>query len=157
MCNEGSDTVSILSAGNRLVRRTVHRGLDRPFAVAITQRQNQFGFTAGGPVVIPKLFNGRNKVFFFGDYEGFRRVQGTVLTGSVPSVAERSSGYTNFQDLIAAQSGTLTDALGRTMPMGTILDPATTRQISPGVYVRDPFGTCGSGPPGLPLRLLVAT
>ena len=111
-------------------------------------RQNQFGFTAGGPVVIPKLFNGRNKVFFFADYEGLRRVQGTVLTGSVPSVAERDSGYTNFQDLIAAQSGTVTDALGRTMPVGTILDPATTRQISPGVYVRDPFGTCGSAPAG---------
>jgi hypothetical protein len=111
-------------------------------------RQNQFGFTAGGPVVIPKVFNGRNKVFFFGDYEGLRRVQGTVLTGSVPSLAERSSGYTNFQDLIAAQSGTVTDALGRTMPAGTILDPATTRQISPGVYVRDPFGTCGSAPAG---------
>jgi Carboxypeptidase regulatory-like domain/TonB-dependent Receptor Plug Domain/TonB dependent receptor len=111
-------------------------------------RQNQFGFTAGGPVVIPKVFNGRNKVFFFGDYEGLRRVQGTVLTGSVPSLAERSTGYTNFQDLIAAQSGTVTDALGRTMPAGTILDPATTREISPGVYVRDPFGTCGSAPAG---------
>src|SRR5881396_443261 len=46
-------------------------------------RQNQFGFSAGGPVVIPKIFNGRNKVFFFGDYEGLRRVQGTILTGSV--------------------------------------------------------------------------
>jgi hypothetical protein len=111
-------------------------------------RQNQFGFTAGGPVIIPKVFNGRNKVFFFGDYEGLRRVQGTVLTGAVPSVAERSSGYTNFQDLIAAQSGTVTDALGRTMPSGTILDPATTRQISPGVFVRDPFGSCGSAPAG---------
>ena len=111
-------------------------------------RQNQFGFTAGGPVVIPHVFDGRNKVFIFGDYQGLRRVQGTILSGAVPSDAERSSGYTNFQDLIAAQSGTLTDALGRTMPRGTILDPATTRQISPGVYVRDPFGTCGSAGAG---------
>ena len=110
-------------------------------------RQNQFGFTAGGPVVIPKLFNGRNKVFFFGDYEGFRRVQGTVLTGSVPSVAERSSGYTNFQDLIAAQSGTVTDALGRVMPVGTVLDPATTRAVAGG-FVRDPFGSCANAPAG---------
>ncbi len=111
-------------------------------------RQNQFGFTAGGPVVIPKVFNGRNKVFFFGDYEGLRRAQGTVQTGSVPTAAEVASGYTNFQDLITGQSGTQTDALGRTMPTGTILDPATTRQISPGVFVRDPFGTCGSAPAG---------
>src|SRR5216684_3388992 len=110
-------------------------------------RQNQFGFSAGGPVVIPKVFDGRNKVFFFGDYEGFRRVQGTILTGSVPTAAERASGYTDLSDLISGQSGTQTDALGRTMPTGTILDPATTRQISPGVFVRDPFGTCGATPP----------
>ena len=116
-------------------------------------RQNQFGFTAGGPVVIPHLFNGKNKVFIFGDYEALRRVQGTILSGSVPSVAERNSGYTNFQDLITAQPcgganqpACPTDALGRTMPLGTILDPATTRQISPGVYVRDPFGTCANEP-----------
>jgi hypothetical protein len=116
-------------------------------------RQNQFGFTAGGPVIIPKLFNGRNKVFFFGDYEGLRRAQGTVLTGSVPTVAEVASGFTNFQDLITGQSGTQTDALGRTMPTGTILDPATTRQISPGVFVRDPFGTCGSAAAGFAFTL----
>jgi hypothetical protein len=104
-------------------------------------RQNQFGFTAGGPVVIPKVFDGRNKVFFFGDYEGFRRVQGTILTGSVPTAAERASGYTNFQDLITGQSsaGARPDALGRLIPVGTVLDPATTRAVAGG-FVRDPFG-----------------
>jgi hypothetical protein len=122
-------------------------------------RQNQFGFTAGGPVVIPKLFNGRNKVFIFGDYEGLRRVQGTILTGSVPTAAERASGYTNFQDLITGQSSgaPVVDDLGRTIPLGTILDPATTRAVTAGSvdpvsglvatttgYVRDPFGTCAA-------------
>jgi hypothetical protein len=125
--------------------------------------QNQFGFTAGGPVVIPHVFNGRNKIFFFGDYEGLRRVQGTILTGSVPTDAERASAYTNFQDLITGQSSSpaRADALGRLIPVGTVLDPATTRAVSTGgvdpvtglpvlvptggtagatVYVRDPFG-----------------
>jgi len=104
-------------------------------------RQNQFGLSGGGPVRIPHLFDGRNKVFFFGDFEGLRRVQGTVHQGSVPSLLERDSGYTDFSDLILAQAGTQTDALGRKMPTGTILDPATTRQIAPGVFVRDPFFT----------------
>src|SRR6266567_1502767 len=105
-------------------------------------RQNQYGFSIGGPVLIPHVFDGRNKVFFFGDYEGLRRRHGVPHSGAVPTLAERNSGYTNLQELITDQSGTQTDALGRTMPTGTILDPATTRQVSPGVYVRDPFGTC---------------
>jgi hypothetical protein len=40
-------------------------------------RQNQFGYVLGGPVVIPKLYNGRNKTFFLGNYEGWRVIQGT--------------------------------------------------------------------------------
>src|SRR6184192_3355801 len=122
-------------------------------------RQNQFGVSAGGPVRIPHLFDGRNKVFFFGDYEGFRRIQGTILTGSVPTVAERNSGFTDLSDLINFQSGTQKDALGRAVPTGTIFDPTTTRPVTAGAvdsvsgltavssgFVRDPFGTsCGPG------------
>lgn len=128
-------------------------------------RQNQFGFSAGGPVVIPKVFNGRNKLFFFGDYEGLRRVQGTVLNGQVPTALERSSGYTDLTDLInKGPGGTQTDGLGRVVPTGTVFDPASTRVDKAGaidaisglpvlipsggkagdtVFVRDPFGSCG--------------
>ena len=92
---------------------------------------NQFGVAIGGPVI-------KNKIFIFGDYEGLRRRQGSPHTGGVPTNLERSSGYTNFTELITAQSGTQTDLLGRTMPTGTILDPATTRAVAGG-FVRDPF------------------
>src|SRR5207253_2249758 len=91
-------------------------------------RQNQFGVSAGGPVVIPHLFDGRNKVFFFGDYEGFRRIQGTVLTGSVPTVAERNSDFTDLSDRL--QTKTEKDPLGRTVFIGTVFDPTTTRQVT---------------------------
>jgi hypothetical protein len=105
-------------------------------------RQNQYGFSIGGPVIIPHLFDGRNKVFFFGDYEGFKRRLGVPHTGGVPTAQERSSGYTNFQELL--QAGTQTDALGRTLPLGTVLDPATTRSVAGG-FVRDPFTTACAG------------
>src|SRR5436309_4845514 len=62
-------------------------------------RLNQFGFTIGGPVVIPHKFDGRNKLFFFGDYEGLRTRQGTVFTNSVPTALQSSSGFTNLAEL----------------------------------------------------------
>src|SRR6266436_3211884 len=81
-------------------------------------RQNQYGFAIGGPVVIPHLFDGRNKLFFFGDYEGFKRRQGVPHNGSVPTAQEASSGFTNFQELISLNSknatSSQTDLLGRT-------------------------------------------
>lgn len=120
-------------------------------------RQNQYGFTIGGPVVIPNVYNGKNKLFFFGDFEGLRRRQGSIFSGiSVPTALERSSGFTNFADIITGQAGSAkeTDALGRSFPAGTVLDPATTRAVTAGTadpvtgltpaksgFVRDPFYT----------------
>ena len=96
-------------------------------------KQNQFGASAGGRII-------RDKTFFFGDYEGTRIRQGVPLTGyNVPTLNERASGFTDFSDLIKLQSGTRTDALGRAYPLGTIFDPATTRGLGDGTYVRDPF------------------
>ncbi|MGC1651043.1 MAG: carboxypeptidase regulatory-like domain-containing protein [Candidatus Sulfotelmatobacter sp.] len=135
-------------------------------------RQNQFGVTFGGPVI-------KNRIFFFGDYEGFRRVQGTIQTGTVPTAADNVSGFTNLSDLITqtgsiancAASGARCDALGRVIPGGTILDPATTRAVTAGVadsvtgipalstgFVRDPFsfnstsGTSAFGTSACPLN-----
>jgi hypothetical protein len=47
-------------------------------------KQNQFGFTLGGPVVIPKVHDGHNKTFFFVDYEGLRRA--TTASSSLKDI-----------------------------------------------------------------------
>jgi hypothetical protein len=107
---------------------------------------NQFGLTAGGPAF-------GSKTFWFFDYEGTPTKQARTWVQTVPSELERSSGFTNFSDLIALQSGTLgADVLGRSFARGTIFDPATTRLLQAGQldpvtgivavrtgYVRDSF------------------
>lgn len=50
-------------------------------------RQNQFGFVMGGPIVIPKLYDGRNKSFFMVNYEGWRITNGARQTTSMPNPA----------------------------------------------------------------------
>jgi len=51
--------------------------------------RNEFGFTVGGPFVIPSLYNGRKRTYFFGQYQGFRQVLGTTQILSVPTALER--------------------------------------------------------------------
>ncbi len=115
-------------------------------------RRNQLGGTIGGPVYIPHFYDGRNKTFWFFDYEATRIRQAAPQLGTVPTAQERSSGFTNLQELIADQAGTRTDNLGRTFPTGTVFDPATTRAVTQGQvdpvtgmtasatgFVRDPF------------------
>ena len=59
-------------------------------------RQNDFGFTFGGPVTIPKLYKGKNRTFFYSDYRGFRFTQsGNLQVSSVPTTAERMGDFTN--------------------------------------------------------------
>jgi hypothetical protein len=113
--------------------------------------RNQFGLSLGGPVMLPH-FNGRDRLFFFVDYNGETLRQGQAYTSSVPTATEQTSGFTNFSDLLAFQSGTQTDILGRTTQVGQVFDPATTRYLSAAAvdpktglvaqragYVRDPF------------------
>jgi hypothetical protein len=115
-------------------------------------RQNQFGFTLGGPITIPHVYSGKDKTFFFIDYQGTRVRQASPFVDTVPTAAMRNSGYTDLQDLVTFQSGSRTDNLGRTTPLGTVFDPATTRTVTAGQtdpvtglvatttgLVRDPF------------------
>jgi hypothetical protein len=53
-------------------------------------KMNDFGIYLGGPVLIPRLYNGHNKTFFFGSYEALRLPRQQIQIENVPSLAMRS-------------------------------------------------------------------
>jgi hypothetical protein len=66
------------------------------FDVKAPKRFNTFGGSLGGPVLIPKLYNGHNKTFFFFDYEGNRRRTSQPEQFLVPTQAERNGDFNGF-------------------------------------------------------------
>ncbi len=60
-------------------------------------KQNQFGGTLGGPVLIPKLYNGRNKTFWFFGYDGGRQINSQgVQSIQVPTQGERTGNFSDW-------------------------------------------------------------
>jgi Carboxypeptidase regulatory-like domain len=115
-------------------------------------RNNNFGFTAGGPVVIPKVYNGRDKTFFFSniDWTRFRSGGGLGFGNTTPIDAFKQGDFSEI--LTNNQIGA--DALGRPIFEGQIFNPGTTQLVG-GIPVRDPYP--GNIIPGNdPLRSAVA-
>ena len=87
---------------------------------------NQWAATVGGPVWIPRVFNGKNKLFFFFAYEGETSNGPTPAYGTVPTAAERQG---DFSRLLSLNNGSKNY---------TLYDPATAVQAN-GVITRQPF------------------
>ena len=103
--------------------------------------QNQYGFTFGGPMILP-LYDGRKRnTHFFGYYEGFRSDEGFTELTNVPTTEELSG---DFSDLLTTTQATdssgnpLVDALGRPIIVGQLYNPYSTRTVN-GQAVRDPI------------------
>ena len=94
-------------------------------ATKAVYKQNDFGATAGGPVYLPKLYDGRNRTFFFFSYEGFRnRVGATATPYTVPPAEFFTGDLHNWVD--------------RNGKMIQVFDPSTTTLVN-GTYTRMPF------------------
>jgi hypothetical protein len=98
-------------------------------------RKNDFGFTLGGPIRLPRIYNGRDKTFFFVSVEWYRT---TTIYNNIPQLVP-TLAYRNG-DFRQALTGRVLakDPLGRDIVEGTIYDPATERIVN-GLRVRDPF------------------
>ncbi|MGH9549211.1 MAG: carboxypeptidase regulatory-like domain-containing protein, partial [Terriglobales bacterium] len=93
-----------------------------PFQSAIPElRQNQFGFVLGGPIYIPKVYDGRNKTFFLVNYEGWRIRNGINQdTFNVPNPAWLDGDF-SASGLTPATAGCIPSATTFCMPV----DPTT--------------------------------
>lgn len=89
--------------------------------------QHQYGLSLGGPVFIPKLYNGRNKTFFFTAFEGRRENDPLQIFTSVPTALERQGDFSQTVYLS-----------GATPVLIRIYDPSTSRIVN-GVRTRDQF------------------
>ena len=81
-------------------------------------KMNQFGFSVGGPVLLPKIYNGKNRTFFFFDYQGTRIRTGQTFLASVPPDAWRTGDFSGYNQ---------------------IFDPGTTVTNPDGSTTRMPF------------------
>jgi hypothetical protein len=87
-------------------------------------RRNQLGATFGGPLEIPKVYNGKDKTFFFVDYEAFRERVAAPTSMTVPTAAQRIGDFSKT-----------VNAAGQLV---TIYDPFSTPTVN-GAIVRTPF------------------
>ncbi len=88
-------------------------------------RFNQFGGVVGGPVVIPGVYNGKNKTFFFASAELVRFAQGLTWTATVPQSQQLTGDFSNTRT-----------AAGQLI---NVYDPGTTASNGSGGFTRTPF------------------
>ncbi len=107
-------------------------------------RQNDYGFSVGGPVRIPKLYNGKNRTFFFFNLERYGNNQVSPNVGNVPTAAYRQGDFSCA--LYATTTNctgpmvTLTDpSSGYQYLQNQIFDPRSTTTDSKGRLIRTPF------------------
>lgn len=100
-------------------------------------KKNNYGGNLGGPVWIPKLYNGRDKTFFFFNWEQFRQNVGGTASSIVPTAAQRGGDFSANLNTSAPSVGTNPCTNAPVYP-GQIFDPATTRNVN-GTFCRDPF------------------
>ncbi len=106
--SSGSNVNIVIKSGTRNLRGSVYEYLrndkfdandffaNKNATGKVPYRQNQYGVAVGGPVIIPKLYHGRDKTFWFFNWEGFRERQGQTNISSYPTQAQRNGNFSTL-------------------------------------------------------------
>ncbi len=134
-----------LNAGNPFS----HTADGEPGKYRPRNRRNDFGGTLGGPIYIPKVYDGHDKTFFFWNYEQFLETTQYGFTDTVPTAAYRAGDFSaispNGNCSLCAANGIqttalpATDGLGRPLYANTIYDPASRDTTASGFGYANPF------------------
>lgn len=113
-------------------------------------KRNQFGASVGGPVYLPKIYDGRNRTFFFFNYEGTRERQGNVVTRVSPTAAMLGGDFSAVSNTIYDPQTTVANPAGS----GTVRTPFAGNRIpssrlSPQAAYFNPFLTTVATPGGV--------
>jgi hypothetical protein len=81
-------------------------------------KRNQYGLALGGPVWIPKIFNGRNRVFFFGDFEQTKVRESSTTTSTIPTALMRNG---DFSELLSVSKKSIMDPASRQPFPGNVI------------------------------------
>jgi Carboxypeptidase regulatory-like domain len=133
-----SGTNKLHGTAYEYLRNEFFNAKNRETAEKTRLRRHEFGGTVGGPVVLPKLYNGRNRTFWFTSWAQYRDREKGQGYYSVPRDEWRVG------DLSSLLTGKVlgTDVLGRSIQQGQIYDPASTKTVTvdgQSYAVRDPF------------------
>src|SRR5277367_1218631 len=116
------------------------------FSHVVTEdKLNDFGIYMGGPVILPKLYNGRNKTFFFGSYERLILPKSETFVNSVPTQAMRNgdlSAYLNTNPNVGGDGVLLTGYPGNIIPASQL--SSYTQKLMNFLYPLPNYGPPGS-------------
>jgi hypothetical protein len=101
-------------------------------------KQNDFGATFGGPVWVPKIYNGKNKTFFFFAYEGFRLKNGGTSFDDFPNENFRGGNFAALCNTGFAANGICNDRDVHNNIINQLYDPTTHAAIPGDVLANDP-------------------
>ena len=116
-----SGTNELHGAAWEYLRNTAFDASDFYSHLPASYKQNQFGAAGGGPIVIPKVYNGKNRSFFYLGYQGYRYRAPSNVYSRVPTPANMQGNLSDWPKAIYD-------------PFSTIVDPA-----KPGQFLRTPF------------------
>ena len=116
-------------------------------------RRNEYGFAVGGPVVIPKLFNGKNRTFFFFNFEQVKDRSPDNVTASVPTLQQRNGVFSQtnngaaqiriFDPLTTVANPAVPGGFLRTQFPGNIIPPSRVNASTASLWQYYPLPTLG--------------